>query len=259
MSVKLFTLSLILMAALLLGACQQVPTAAALPTPVLIQLQFTPTLRGLLPQVNACAREVPGVGVAVSERPAPALDLKAPGVALRWAAPGDVPGAANMIGWDTLAVVVHPGSPVRSLTLAQLKAIYVNGMQSWSAFLKPACKSCADDSSSQPLAGKEIHAWAYSPGDDIQQVLEGLLGSPVKPGTTYTAPDPEAMRAAVAADPSAIGFLPERLVNDSVGVVALEGAGEETLRQPVLALSMGEPEGPEREWLACLAEKIKHE
>lgn len=228
---------LVLLALTLMG-CKTAPAAAPLLKPETVVVQLTPALRGLAPQLNACARETPGIGTVVIERPASALDLKAAGVALRWGQPPSVPGYAAIVGWDRLAFIARPDSKLSKLTPKQIQGIYAG----------------AADAS---LPVQEIHPWAYSPGDDAQQALATLLKQAPKPGITALAPDPEAMRQAVAEDPAAVGFVPARYLDNSVKEITVDGSQPGDARLPVLALSPSEPQGSLRQWLGCLQEKLK--
>jgi hypothetical protein len=60
------------------------------------------------------------------------------------------------------------------------------------------------------------------------------------------------MRAAVAADPGAIGFIPSRWLDSTVRSLTITNLDPATLSFPVLALTPTAPTGAQRTWLACL-------
>jgi hypothetical protein len=64
------------------------------------------------------------------------------------------------------------------------------------------------------------------------------------------------MRQAVAADPSAIGYLPRRWVDSSLRPLSIDGISETSLRQPILAVTQTTPQGAQKEWLLCLQRSI---
>ena len=76
------------------------------------------------------------------------------------------------------------------------------------------------------------------------------------------APDPGAMLEAVSQDRYAIGYLPgsfltagEPSFTGKVKIIQLESSLEDLLRQPVVAITQGEPEGLLRSLLVCLEAK----
>lgn len=224
----------------LLTACQtaQTPTPliAPLPTPHILAVQVTPALQSLGAQFHACADELPSTGLVVSNTPAPSLDLNKAAVALRWGLQSKPEGYAAVLGQEALVVIVSTQSTLQSIGLADLRAIYQGKLRAW------------------PGTDNEIQAWTYPSGDDATEVFEGTIlgGSTIPASAVYTAPDPEAMLETVAKTPNAVGYLPRRWLNSSVKALNIQGIAAESLRQPVVALSKSEPEGPEKSWLLCL-------
>jgi hypothetical protein len=255
MSFRNITLTLLIGAAL--AACQPAPTAAPRPTPTSLRIQITPTLGTLAPLLTGCARRQSNLGIVLDERPASAFDAQYAGLSLTWGPPVGQQSFAYQLGEDRLSLIVHPDSPLKDLSRAQLQAIYNGSVQKWDALLQPTCKECAPDSAKNPLVGKEIHPWAYLPGEDIQNMFQTQIGLAARTGLNFLAPDPTAMRAAIAADPQAIGFLPQREVDASVKPLQLTGIKAEALRQPVTASLPAQPQAETRAWLACVAEELK--
>jgi ABC-type phosphate transport system substrate-binding protein len=161
------------------------------------------------------------------------------------------------LGEDQLSLIVHPSSPLKALSISQLQAIYNGSAQKWNVLLQPACKECAPDSAKNPLSGKEIHPWAYLPGEDIQKIFQTQAGLAARTGLNFLAPNPTAMRTAIASDPQAIGFLPQRDLDASVKSLQLTGIKVDTLRQPVTASLPAKPQPETQVWLACVTEKLK--
>lgn len=252
-------LILVLLAALL-SSCAAAAAPAPTPTRATAQVlavQITPTLRGLSAQLSECARRQWTLGLVIDERAAPRQEAGGGGLALRWGPPNPLNGYAVEIGKERLVVVVHPDNPVTRLNRAQVRGIYTGSIFDWGSLLKPACESCAADRSSDPFTGKEIHAWAYVPGEDIRQLFETAYGMSISHSAAGTAPHGEAARQAVAEDPQAIAFLPARLVDGSVRTLKIEGVDEAALTAPLLAIGSSEPQGLARQWLACVQEQLK--
>lgn len=223
----------------LLAACQPLPTPqiAPQPTPRVLTVQATPALQSFTGKFHACAGiERPSIGLVVSNTPAPSLDINKADIALRWGVQFKLEGYAAELGKEALVIVVSPQHAGQSIQLSDLQAIYQGKLRAW------------------PGASSEVHAWTYPGGDDAAQVFEGVVlgGGQILGSAVYTAPDPAAMLEAVSKDLNAVGYLPRGWLNDSVKSLDVQGIAPETMRQPVIALSKSEPEGPEKSWLICL-------
>jgi hypothetical protein len=199
-------------------------------------VQITAALQPLGEQFRNCVLELPNTGLVLLETPAAALDLDRSTLALRWGAGSAAIDYAAVVGEEELVVIAHPSNPLAQITVESLRAVYEGLQREW------------------PETSEEIQAWAYPDGDDVQEVFEvAILGeTAAAAGTAWLAPDPGAMRAAVAGNPAALGFLPRRWMDASVKALSVQGLEPASLRQPVLALSKSEPTGPEKAWLLCL-------
>jgi phosphate transport system substrate-binding protein len=137
------------------------------------------------------------------------------------------------IGSLTLRVVVHPTNPLTALTTAQVRALFT-GQADWASVSGP--QSALGPVSREPASAA------------VQQFnTRVLLGAAPSP-TTLVAPSWEAMRAAVAQDAGALGYLPARWVDGSVRPLAL---GVD-LRVLIVAAAPAEPTGVARDLLVWL-------
>lgn len=235
-------ISAVLAITALLAGCQPGLTTLTLPTPRALIVQVTPALTILEDEFQRCAAGLENTGLVLLERPAAALDLAQSALTLRWGNPGGwdpgQPSYAAVIGQEELVVVTHPSTPLESIRLADLQAIYTGGLHHWPNMDETA----------------EIQAWGYARGEDVQAIFQAALGVEPSARVMHLAPDPAAMRDAVGITPGAVGFLPRRWLNDSVKPLAVEGLDAALLIQPVLAWSKLEPSGQEKAWLICLQE-----
>ena len=125
---------------------------------------------------------------------------------------GDVPAArlwSAPLAQDALALIVAPGNPVRSLTLDQVEAIYQGRVASWAA-----------------LGGRGVPVQAISrePEADARLLFDGrVLEDRPLSGAVMVALSDEAVRAAVEADPGAIGYVPLGWIGSTVQILALDG------------------------------------
>jgi phosphate transport system substrate-binding protein len=118
---------------------------------------------------------------------------------------------------DGIAVIVHPSNPVVTLPLGQLRNIFTGRVRTW-----------------RELGGAdtEILTFARAAGSGTAALFgERVLGEASYGTSVQPLPTNEAMVAAVAARPGAIGY---------TGLGALRGAGD---RVTVVALRTEEPSG----------------
>jgi ABC-type phosphate transport system substrate-binding protein len=205
-------------------------------------VQYTPALAWLAPAFNLCIRQQPGYALAVFERPASALDITQADITLRWGAGADSSGALVELGSDDLILVVNPHNPLQNLTGSQVRNIFSGSNLAWSDFSKGNTNS--------------IVVWSYPQGSEIRQYFEDAFSPVDLLSSAHLAPDPNAMRQAVGADPSAIGYLPGRWVDSSVHPLSITGNSQLSLSQPILAAARTIPQGAQKEWLLCLQRSI---
>lgn len=223
---------MVVISLLALAACQPATQMPVVPTAVMLRAELPVELGWMEGAFDRCAQEA-GVSVVLVS------GGQRSDVTLVWGEPEEVVGYAFLLGYDELAVIVHPTNPLRSLDLAQFEAIYSGQERNWQAFLPVDAA----------LATESIDVWALS---SPQFELSGgrLLGLPLR-ADAWLAPTPQAVRQSVADGPGAIGWLPARWLDASVQRVVLNGMGE-SAQLPVLAVTLVEPQGKLREWLACL-------
>lgn len=233
---------LYLLPLILFAACQPALVAVPRPTPSTLVIQSTPALEPLGKVYRACVEELENSGLVLLDTPAASIDLNKPGLALRWGAGVLLPEHAFIVGQEELVIIAHPRNPLNSITLPVLQAIYSGAQRSW-------------PQSQPPL---ETQPWVYLSEDDVQGIFEAaaLDDQPPSARVVSLAPDPSAMREAVAASPAAIGFLPRRWLDETVKALPIEGLDAGRLRQPIIAVSRSGPQGSEKTWLLCLQQRL---
>jgi hypothetical protein len=238
----------VLLLSISVSSCQpDVPISTPAPSPVLWNVHYTSTLSWLGAHFHSCTAEQADTSIVVFEQPAQAITPNEVDFAMRWGSPADISGYAAVIGYDEMVVIVHPDNPVAALSQEDLIDIYYGSIRFWSQY-NPAGAA---------VTGR-IRLWTYPTGSDIQDIFAAITGSDIQgDAVLYLAPDPAAMLEAVAADPAAIGYIPERWLDESVRSVELTGAEVQSLSHPILAFSRGEPQGEQRAWLLCLEERIR--
>jgi hypothetical protein len=221
-----------------MASCQPAPTPPVAATPQYWRVQYTPALAWMAPAFNLCIRQQPGYALVVYEKPASALDITQAEITLRLGAASGDAGYQAELGSDDLVVVVNPQNSLQELTGSQVKSIFSGSNRAWSKYSKGNANS--------------IQVWVYPQGNEIRQYFEDALSPILLNQAAHLAPDPAAMQQAVAADPSAIGYLPARWVDSSVRPLSISDISAPSLRLPILAITQTEPQGAQKEWLLCL-------
>ena len=105
----------------------------------------------------------------------------------------------------------------------------------------------------------QFQAWAYPSGNQNREIFDSiLLESKTISPQVKIAPNPEAMLEAVSNNPAAIGYIPNSWKEDTVQVIPIGNKLEDSLFQPILALTNGEPKGNSRLLLSCLHQELQY-
>lgn len=215
------------------AGCTTPPERQPEPTPIWVAFYLSPAWLPLQDAVADCAP--PGSAPAWVEDP------RKSAAALVWGTPGPAGWPAYQLGSETLAVIVHPDNPAQSISLDGLRLAFGGEIRDWD-FLGQA--------------PGPVNVYIDPPVGEIGGVL---ASAGIQPGSTaQVVPGPEQMRAAVSADPAALGLLPSRWVDPSVHTLEIVGLPEDALRAPFLAYTPGEPEGLVRQWLFCLQQSLNN-
>jgi hypothetical protein len=238
----------ILLAALCLSGCSpEIRTSPPLPTPEIWQVQLTPALEWLGATFQACAAQQPGAHLVVSQQSAQALDPSKALFSFQMGQRLSAPAFAAVLGQEGMVVVVNPSNPVTQLSVDQLKSLFNGKTESWSQLGQTPCPTCTAN------AAQAVKAYVYAAGEDAQQGVDRFVGS----ADAILAPDPAAVRQAVAREDGAIGFLPKHWLDGSVKAVTLTGVDPAQLSLPILAMAPAEPQGAQRAWLLCVQQKLQ--
>ncbi len=230
-----------------LAACGTPPIAIPRPTPDAIQVYYPAALQPWADKLAGCASQIPQVALYVFPSASPAKSLAPHDIVLELGQPVNTPSSAYQaqIGWEQVVVIVNQANPVSSIATDKLRQILAGQVTQWDG--SPAL---------------DIQVWVLPEGDPTRQIFDQAvkLALPLAP-ESWQAPDPSAMLEAVSKDKGAVGYLPESFLPSAstssqggVKIVQLEPSLEQALQQPVLALTLGEPAGTERELIVCAEE-----
>ncbi|MEZ5303209.1 MAG: phosphate ABC transporter substrate-binding protein [Verrucomicrobiales bacterium] len=159
----------------------------------------------------------------------------------------------HIVGYDGIAVYVHPDNPVKSLTMAQLKEIWAEGgsVENWN-------QVGGSDATIERM-GRANNSGTYG---FFQEHVLGK-GTEFKPGTGAAAGS-TAVVEFCATTPAAIGYSGMSYKTDAVGWLSVSAAEGEPAIEPSIAnvqdksypiarplyiYTVGEPEGAVKEYL----------
>jgi phosphate transport system substrate-binding protein len=152
---------------------------------------------------------------------------------------------AHVVALDGLAIVVHPGNPVRSLTKVQISNIYRGAITNWSQVGGPNSRIVIIQRESN--SGSE------------ESFRELVIGKGVQiAGSAETQSSNGAVKSRVSTTPSAIGFLGMGFVDRSVKTVALNGVpptlqniknGSYPATRPLYFYTSGQPTGAIKQFI----------
>lgn len=155
---------------------------------------------------------------------------------------GAAPLWTEEITREGIAVIVHPGSPVTDIGLAQLREIFRGRLQSWQ--------------------GVTFTVVSREDGSGARAAFESIvLGGESTTLNAVVMPSSKAVIEYVASTPGAIGYVSTERLDDSVRVLPIEGVppteqtindGQYALWQPLYLASSGDPRGEAREFAQWL-------
>ncbi len=214
-----------------LAACTQetpTPPPTLIPTPTVITVQLASELAPLRVDISACAAAIGDSGALVFEAPAPLLPEDETGVTLRIGFPEGFEGRAVQIGTEEILVVAGSGEQLGELSADEVEALF-EGAQ-------------ADALGAE----RPLEVWVPLEGSESRRLLDALMKEQEYSPNAFLSPGPSETFEVLKAMSGAVGVLPGAWATADLQVLYSFGA------QPVLALTVDEPEGKVREFLGCL-------
>ncbi len=242
-------LSLLLGLMLFLSACGVPEVRTPASTPQAIQVIYPTSLISWADKTAECASTNPLI--ATYSIPSSTVDanIDANDMILGFGEPSamDVASYLSQVGSDQIVVVVNQDNNISQLSTTTLQSIYSGQTSSW------------DNGTGQP-----IQVWVFPEGDPVRTIFDRVvLKSYTLTTQAMLAPDPGAMLEAISSDSNAIGYLANSILSSSdptlstkVKLIQLDTSLQEEFHQPVLAITLGVPEGVMRELLVCLQSDI---
>jgi hypothetical protein len=235
---------------ILVFGCSPAPSSTPEPTLQIVRIGFTPSTIAWQDELYGCAQSIPGVGLAVYEKPDLTFLNNGRPIDFFIQLGGEIPGSkfVTQLGMEEIVWISNLANPIDHLTHQQLADIYLgNGI-----------KEAGDVSGSTSL----INVWIYPQEDALAKFLtEVMPTSKSFLSTAYIAPDPAAMLQAVSENPLALGYVPISFLED---ISLAREVNRITLTDPdgkewhpalqIFAISTAEPVSSGREVLLCFKE-----
>jgi hypothetical protein len=223
---------------LLLAGCTGTQIPTPLPTLQPLTIALSPAVWPMQAAVHRCAVAQPEIALVLSELPVTFFEKANSDLALRFGEPVKSSGYAASVAQEKIAIIVHPGNPIKALDQSQLRKLFTGQVVFWGAVGGP---------------DQAVQVWTFPENDDARQVFDSaILADGTLASEAMLASDPSQMIHEIAANPGAIGYVPGAWLTDQVRALELAPDLHLVLRQPVLALATAEPQGAVHRFLACL-------
>jgi ABC-type phosphate transport system substrate-binding protein len=204
----------------LLAACA---TPTPQPTPQLINVYVTDAAYPWVSGLYDCAATFAAINL---------VDPASADLTLRLGEPDHLITPAYQISAEDLLVIANPQSGVDSLTLDQIRSLFLGQATNW-----------------KEVGGNDIpvQVWTFSSYEDVQGIFSKVVmnGQPVT-SLARLATSAQVMQGAIDAIPGSIGILPRRLLEGNAKSIFMAA------KVPVLAITKSEPEGATRDLISCL-------
>jgi hypothetical protein len=217
---------------IILTACSSFEFAMPAPTAEALTVKLSPDLRWIQNSLHSCASTYSEGALFVQADNLDSLQSTEIFISL-----GLPPGIENfhatLLGHEEIILIMQIPIDINSIDLESIRNAYLS-------------------------LDTQFQAWAYPSNNQSRQIFDNaMLDNNALSPHVMIAPNPTAMLEAIMNNPRAIGYIPKSWKTDAVQVVSLGTELEDSLLQPVLALSNGEPTGVSKMLLNCLQQALK--
>ena len=216
------------------------------------RVALEPDLEWLLPAMNTCQEEFGQFNFFIQQKAAPENAELEDDVFIAF---GEIVGLSDsvfQIGSDQLVLAVNPSNSFSNSTLKLAADIFSGELAAWDE----TAANCEDCFSSSPVTG-DITIFVYPAESRIREFTRDLLPDGVTfASTALIAPGARQVREAIAADPNAIGLLPQKWLDGSVRQVTWLGETADLPSIPILAYTAINFDANLAAWLTCVQNRI---
>ena len=217
---------------IILTACTPFEFAIPAPTAQALTVKLSPDLRWIQNSLNACASTYSEGALFIQSDNLDSLKSTEIFISL-----GLPPGLENLyailLDHEEIILIMQKQIDINSIDLESIRNSYLS-------------------------LDTHFQAWTYPSNNQSRQIFDNaILNNNALSPHVMLAPQPSAMLEAIMNSPRAIGYIPMSWKTDAVQIVPLGTELEDSLLQPVLALSNGEPTGASKLLLTCLQQALK--
>ena len=218
-----------LISSIMISACGTYVTSTPPPSPQPIQVAFTTTLSPLVERLHQCALQHPEIALITHQTTIIGLEETNADLVL-WLGEPELEAYKNafILGEDSIEIIAGANVTLPDLSTDQLRNLYIN-----------------------PNATHQV--WTYPSGHELRNLFDKVvMGGSATNANALLAPNPAAMLEAIAADSLAVGYVPASWLEENIQTIAVKAELQDAFSQPLLALSLRQPIGNLRTYLACL-------
>ena len=227
------------------------------PTEVLenpLKVGYSPSISWIIPVLSVCTDANPGLEMVTEEIQDFGSEQNSDMIYIRWGPPKITPKIAYQVGNESLAIIVNPANPLKSLTIPLLSQVYSGQVETWGDVFEK-CPDCFEAPPDNEFSEKLIVTYSYSIDQEPQkQFNDNILNRPSgisKSGIMV--PSSLAMVSSIEQDLNAIGFTGSRSANGKVKqVVVTDAETTSYLSAPILAIMNQEPTLTMQNWISCI-------
>lgn len=213
----------------MISACSPLETLTPPPSPQPVRVAFTPTLRPFVERLHRCALAHPDISLITQETSVLSLVSGEADITLWFGEPQEgFSGHVFLLNTDEIVIVAGENVPIQNVDKDQLKDLFMS-------------------------VNSAYQIWTYGPENELRMIFDqAVLGEAATSPEALLAPHPAAMIEAIAADPMAIGYLPNSWRPENIQSISITWDLRTALSHPLLAITSTQPTGHLRAYLACL-------
>lgn len=221
-----------------LAACSVPPTATIPPSPVVLNVAYSPYLARIQDALQVCAAKLPQTAIFFELIPGAEQLFTDYDLVIWW---GDQPpdmDFAYPLNEDQLVVILNPDNPKQALSQAELISLFSGRIERWTEI---------------GTLDQQVKVWIFPENNLLSESFRvEVLGQWQFSRLASIAPSPQAMLEEVGATPGAIGFLPGSWLSSDVVPVEIDPELQLAVQKPLLALTHEEPHADLKDLVACL-------
>lgn len=183
----------------------------------------------LIDKFSACEQKIRGVVILVNVHPNQALHTDHSDIIFQIGTLGlDGNTFLYQVGLAEIVIIAHPALIIDTLD-SDLVSVYYTTPQT------------------------NIQPWTYPHNHELRLFFDNIFLKSGEPSpTVHIAPGPIEMNEAISNNPNAIGYTLRPWLTEGVQEISLSTTIQDSLTQPILAVTNKNPQGIVKEFLACV-------